>query len=112
MEKIKLSFTQELVLNLLPKRKPILRQDAMTRRKIGKITGLKQRDISSIIEELRAYYPICSDRGCPGYWLGNIEELQKTINQTKSHVRGLQNTIDKLEIVKAQMLDDELQMLV
>ena len=53
MEKIKLSYTQELVLNLMPTKKPMLREDAMTRRKISKITGLKMREISFIIEELR-----------------------------------------------------------
>lgn len=108
MQKIKLSYTQELVLNLLPKRKPMLKEDAMTRKKIGKITGLKTREISFIIEELRSYFPICSDRGLPGYWLGTKEELEKTINQTKSHIAGLQNTVDKLEIVKEQMENEEL----
>lgn len=112
MEKIKLTFTQELVLNLLPKKKPMLREDAMTRKKIGKITGLKSREVSNVIEELRTHFPICSDRGLPGYWLGSVEELDKTINQTKSHVRGLQNTIDKLEIVREKMINAESQMLV
>lgn len=108
MEKIKLTFTQELVLNLLPTRKPLLRDDAMSRKKIGKITGLKSREVSFIIEELRSYYPICSDRGLPGYWIGTKEELEKTINQTKSHIKGLQNTVDKLEILREQMEDEEL----
>lgn len=107
MEKIKLSYTQELVLNLIPNKKPILKEDAMTRKKISKITNLKMREISFIIEELRKYYPICSDRGLPGYWLGTIEELEKTINQTKSHINGLRNTVDNLELVKERMLDEQ-----
>ena len=72
-----LSYEEELVLNLLPKKKPVCKDDIVDRKYIKQITGFNYRDISYIIEELRKYYPICSSRGLRGYWLGSKEEALK-----------------------------------
>lgn len=92
-----LSYEEELVLNLIPKSKPIIKNDIVDRRYIKQVTGFTFRDISYIIEELRKYYPICSSRGCRGYWLGDKEQALKFAKECRSHAEGLMTTAKNLE---------------
>ena len=92
-----LSYEEELVLNLLPKKKPVIKDDVVDRRYIKQITGINYRDISYIIEELRKYYPICSSRGLRGYWLGSKEEALKFAKECRSHAEGLLDTAKNIE---------------
>lgn len=100
----KLSYEEELVLNLIPKRKPLLTKDIVDRRFIKKVTGINFRDISYIIEELRKYYPICSSRGIRGYWLGTKEESLKFAQECRHHAKGLIDTARNIE----DMFEDDL----
>ena len=87
-----LSYKEELVLNLLPKRKPIATSDIVDRKVIKRVTGIPIREISNIIEELRKYYPICSSRGIKGYWIGTKEEALKFAKECRHHAEGLLET--------------------
>lgn len=101
----KLTYEEELVLNLLPKKKPVLTKDIVDRKVIHRITNIEIREISYIISELRKYYPICSCRGTRGYWLGDKEEAQKFANECKKHAEGLLETAKNIE----SMFDDNLE---
>lgn len=98
-----LSYEEELVLNLIPRKKPINKSDRVDRNYIKKVTGIALREINSIIEELRKYYPICSSRGTGGYWLGTKEEALKFANECRNHAEGLLETAKNIE---AMFLDD------
>lgn len=93
----KLSYEEELVLNLLPKKKPVLSKDIVDRKTIHRITNIPIRDISYIIEELRKYYPICSCRGTRGYWLGDKQEALKFVKECRNHANGLLDTAKNIE---------------
>ena len=99
-----LTYEEELVLNLIPKKKPILSKDIVDRKFIKRVTGIPLRDISSIIEELRKYYPICSSRGIRGYWLGTKEEAFKFAEECRHHAEGLLETAKNGE----DMVSDDL----
>lgn len=101
----KLSYEEELVLNLIPKKKPVLKSDIVDRNYIKKVTGIALREISFIIEELRKYYPICSSRGTSGYWLGTKEEALKFAKECRSHAEGLLETAKNIE---AMFLEEDL----
>lgn len=92
-----LTYEEELVLNLIPTKKPVMKADVVDRKYINKITGIKSRDINSIIEELRKYYPICSSRGLGGYWLGDKKEALKFAEECRHHAEGLLETAKNIE---------------
>lgn len=99
----KLSYEEELVLNLIPRKKPVLKSDIVNRQYIKKVTGIALREISFIIEELRKYYPICSSRGTGGYWMGTQEEALKFAQECRNHAEGLIETAKNIE---AMFMDD------
>lgn len=92
-----LTYEEELVLNLIPRKKPVMKEDIVDRKYIKDITGINTREINSIIEELRKYYPICSSRGTGGYWLGTKEEALKFAQECRSHAEGLLITAKNIE---------------
>lgn len=92
-----LTYEEELVLNLIPTKKPVVKSDIVDRKYINKITGIKSREINSIIEELRKYYPICSTRGVGGYWLGTKAEALKFAEECRHHAEGLLTTAKNIE---------------
>lgn len=92
-----LTYEEELVLNLIPRKKPVMTEDIVNRKYISKITGINTRDVNYIIEELRKYYPICSSRGTGGYWLGTKEEAMKFAKECRNHAEGLLTTAKNIE---------------
>ena len=92
-----LTYAENLVLNLLPKKKPIKSEEVVDRNVIHRVTHLDKREISYIIEELRKYYPICSTRSNKGYWLGNKEEALLFAKQCRHHADGLIQTAKNIE---------------
>lgn len=92
-----LTYEEELVLNLIPKKKPVMKTEIVNRKYIRLITGIKEREINNIIEELRKYYPICSSRGLGGYWLGSKSEALKFAEECRHHAEGLLETAKNIE---------------
>lgn len=93
---MKLTLEQEMVLRAIPLKKPTLKENIITRKDISKITGINTREVSYIIESLRDEFPICSDRGNGGYWMGNENECKKFIHECLNHAKGLKNTASKM----------------
>lgn len=92
-----LSYEEELVLNLIPTKKPVMKSDVIDRDYIKRITGISTRAVNAIIEELRKYYPICSSRGLGGYWMGSKSEALKFAEECRHHAQGLLETAKNLE---------------
>lgn len=103
-----LTYEEELVLNLIPKKKPVLSEDSVDRNVIRRVTHFPVRTISYIIEELRKYYPICSSRGVKGYWIGSKEEALQFAKECRHHADGLLETAKNIEA----MFEDEEDLLV
>ena len=95
--KEQLTFTEIAVLNCIPTKKPLLKEDRVTRKDISRITGLGIREVSNVIESLRKNYPICSSRGIAGYWLGNKQEALQFAKECRSHAEGLLETAKNIE---------------
>ena len=93
----KLTLAETAVLNCIPTKKPIFKEDIITRKDISEITGISIREVSNIIERLRRHYPICSSRGIAGYWLGNREEALRFAQECRSHAEGLLETARNIE---------------
>lgn len=99
-----LTSIEEAVLNCIPQKKPVLKEDIVSRKDIGRIVGLKPREVSNVIERLREDYPICSSRGKCGYWIGNKEDALKFAEECRHHAEGLQKTAMNIEEMFAEDL--------
>lgn len=94
--KYELTALEELLLESLPKQKPLDKKEAVGRKELAKKLNVSNREISSMIEDLRYYYPICSDRGVKGYWIGNNKDVELFIRQTENHANGLLATAERM----------------
>ncbi len=77
------------------------RDNPTTGRELCSITGLTQRDITTLIEaERKAGIPICAscDGGNPGYYMArDTDELERYIDSLKRRIRQMSRTCSALE---------------
>lgn len=78
-------------------------ENAVSQTYLSDLTGYNKREIRLIINELRKYYPICS--GNEGYWMGNNEDVNNTINILQAHIKTMQETVANLERILNIMED-------
>lgn len=98
-----LTVEQEQVYNLLP-----IRPCQLHYNDIASLTGIRQRNVRIIIQELRNMgVPIaCIPKD--GYWIvENPQDLMPTINMLKNTKDTLNNTINALILAYDKLLEEE-----
>lgn len=81
---------EERVLELIP----IGKDNAVTQTTLADITGLDTRSIRFIVNSLRHEAPVCS--GNEGYWIGNKEDVIKSIKRMQSQIKTLTDSCNAL----------------
>lgn len=94
-EKQRFTFSEERVLSCIG-------SEPIKQHQIAQITGYTRREIREIVFSLRGKnVPICS--GNDGYWLGNKEDIRRTIGRLHSEAYAIQQSIRHLSIAMEEI---------
>lgn len=97
-----LSKAAQGLLQALPD-KPISKDSLRTYLRVYKGLDLSDRAIRRAASELRkSGYPICSNSDSKGYWLGNKEDVARTVADLRSRAYDLLRTADKMEGIEIE----------
>ena len=85
-------MTNDYILAFIPKG----RDNAISQRDLALVAKVSKRQTRRMIEASRQRgNPICSS-DC-GYWIGNREDINRTLQRLYSHMKSMQCTIHGLE---------------
>ena len=86
--------------------------EPVSREYLSSQTGISDRAVRDIIRLARSEgYPICSNSGTKGYWLGGREDIRRLIAECKARARAELIVAEKLEtnlIARTTVIDGQL----